>query len=154
EVHEAPLTMLVPLALLAIGAVFAGMIFTHYFIGPDAHGFWHNTLGHVAEEKEVPLSVELAPFVLTILGFLVAYYYYIVHPELPAKMAAKKGMLYTFLYNKWYFDELYDLIFVRPALWLGRKLWKIGDGLLIDGLGPDGISARVLDVTRGAVKMQ
>jgi len=154
EVHEAPLSMLVPLGVLAVGAAFAGMLFTHYFIGPDALGFWHSSLGHVAEEKEVPLSVELAPFVLTILGFLVAYYYYIVHPELPARMAAKKGMLYTFLYNKWYFDELYDLIFVRPALWLGRKLWKIGDGFLIDGLGPDGISARVLDVTRGAVKMQ
>ena len=98
--------------------------------------------------------VELAPFVLTLLGFAVAYYYYIMRPELPAKMAAKKGLLYTFLYNKWYFDELYDFLFVRPALRIGRFFWKFGDGTLIDGLGPDGISARVLDVTRGAVKMQ
>jgi NADH-quinone oxidoreductase subunit L len=154
EVHEAPLTMLVPLGVLAAGAAFAGMIFAHDFIGPDALGFWHGTLGHVWEEKEVPLWVEFAPFVLTILGFAVAWFYYIRHPERPAQMAARKGMLYTFLYNKWYFDELYDLIFVRPAQWLGRKLWKIGDGFLIDGFGPDGISARVLDVTRGAVKMQ
>lgn len=154
EVHEAPLTMLVPLGVLAVGAAFAGMAFVHSFIGHGADGFWHGALGAVWEEKEVPLSVELAPFVLTLAGFAIAWFYYIRHPELPAKMAAKKGMLYTFLYNKWYFDELYDLIFVRPALWLGRKLWKIGDGFLIDGLGPDGISARVLDVTRGAVKMQ
>jgi NADH-quinone oxidoreductase subunit L len=69
-------------------------------------------------------------------------------------MAAKKGMLYTFLYNKWYFDELYDFLFVRPAQRIGRFFWKIGDGFLIDGFGPDGISARVLDVTRGAVRLQ
>ncbi len=104
--------------------------------------------------EEFPTWVELTPFVLTILGFLVAYYYYIVRPELPAQMAARKGMLYTFLYNKWYFDELYDFLFVRPALRIGRFLWKIGDGFLIDGFGPDGISARVLDVTRGAVRIQ
>ncbi len=77
-----------------------------------------------------------------------------MRPQLPAKMAAKKGLLYTFLYNKWYFDELYDFLFVRPALRIGRFFWKFGDGTLIDGFGPDGISARVLDVTRGAVKMQ
>ena len=63
-------------------------------------------------------------------------------------------MLYLFFYNKWYFDELYDFLFVRPAFWLGRVLWKRGDGTVIDGLGPDGISARVLDVTRGAVRLQ
>ena len=98
--------------------------------------------------------VEFAPFVLTLIGFLIAYYYYIVRPELPRQMAAKKGLLYTFLYNKWYFDELYDFLFVRPAQRIGRFLWKIGDGFLIDGFGPDGISARVLDVTRGAVRIQ
>ena len=69
-------------------------------------------------------------------------------------MAAKKGLLYTFLYNKWYFDELYDLLFVRPAMRLGRLLWKVGDGTIIDGLGPDGIAARILDATRGAVRLQ
>ncbi len=63
-------------------------------------------------------------------------------------------MLYLFLYNKWYFDELYDFLFVRPAIWLGRFLWKNGDGTIIDGLGPDGIAARVLDATRGAVRLQ
>jgi len=77
-----------------------------------------------------------------------------LHPEIPPQLAARKGLLYTFFYNKWYFDELYDFLFVRPAKWLGRFLWKVGDGLIIDGLGPDGISARVLDATRGAVRLQ
>jgi NADH-quinone oxidoreductase subunit L len=160
EVHESPLSMLVPLFVLALGAVFAGIAFDHFFIGPDSKGFWNGTLGAIAGKglkpqlEEFPMWVELAPFVLTLLGFAIAYYYYIMRPELPAKMAAKKGMLYTFLYNKWYFDELYDFLFVRPAMRIGRFLWKVGDGMLIDGLGPDGISARVLDVTRGAVKMQ
>ncbi len=160
EVHESPLVMLVPLAVLAAGAVFAGMVFAPYFIGERSVGFWHGALAAIAGDglkpqvEDVPLWVELAPFVLTLLGFAVAYYYYILNPELPAKMAAKKGMLYTFLYNKWYFDELYDVLFVQPAMKLGRFLWKFGDGKVIDGLGPDGIAARVLDATRGAVRLQ
>ncbi len=160
EVHEAPLTMLIPLGVLALGAVFAGIAFDHFFIGPDSRGFWHGALGAIAgrglnpQIEDFPMWVEIAPFVLTLIGFLIAYYYYIVRPELPAQMAAKKGMLYTFLYNKWYFDELYDFLFVRPAQALGRFLWKFGDGFLIDGFGPDGVSARVVDVTRGAVKLQ
>ena len=72
----------------------------------------------------------------------------------PARLAAQNPLLYRFLLNKWYFDELYDAIFVRPAMWLGRAFWKIGDGRIIDGLGPDGISARVVDVTRGVVRLQ
>ena len=160
EIHEAPLTMLVPLGLLAIGAVFAGMAFDRFFIGPDSLGFWHGALGAIAGHglrpmpEEFPLWVEFAPFVLTIVGFLIAWFYYIRHPERPAQMAAKQGLLYMFLYNKWYFDELYDFLFVRPAQRFGRFLWKFGDGFLIDGFGPDGISARVLDVTRGAVRLQ
>ena len=160
EVHEAPLVMLIPLGVLAIGATFAGILFDRFFIGPDSLGFWHGALGAIAGRglkptpEEFPMWVELAPFVLTIVGFLIAYYYYIVRPELPAQMAARKGLLYTFLYNKWYFDELYDFLFVRPAKRIGRFFWKIGDGFLIDGFGPDGISARVLDVTRGAVRLQ
>jgi len=102
----------------------------------------------------VPLWVELGPIVATILGFAIAFYYYVLHPEIPPQMAARGGMLYEFLYNKWYFDELYDFLFVKPALKLGRFLWKFGDGKIIDGLGPDGIAARVTDATREAVKLQ
>ncbi|HEY8948202.1 MAG TPA: NADH-quinone oxidoreductase subunit L [Rhizomicrobium sp.] len=158
DVHESPLTMLIPLALLAAGALFAGYAFDHAFVGIDAGGFWRTSLGavtgHHGAEAEVPLWVELAPIILTIFGFGIAYYYYVMHPDLPPKMAAKKGPLYLFFYNKWYFDELYDFLFVRPTLWIGRKLWKIGDGKIIDGLGPDGIAARVMDVTRETVRIQ
>jgi NADH-quinone oxidoreductase subunit L len=157
DVHEAPLTMVVSLAVLATGALLAGAIFAHYFIGGDSSGFWRSAVavayGH-AGAKELPLWVEFAPFVMTLLGFSIAYYYYILNPDLPAKLAARKGLVYTFVYNKWYFDELYDFLFVRPALRFGRFLWKFGDGKVIDGLGPDGVAARVLDATRGAVKLQ
>ena len=81
--------------------------------------------------------------------FVVSFIFYIRRPYLPVELASQHRLLYEFLLNKWYFDELYDFIFVRPAKWLGRFLWKQGDGYVIDGLGPDGVSARVLDVTRG-----
>jgi NADH-quinone oxidoreductase subunit L len=155
EVHESPLVMLVPLGLLAVGAVFAGMAFTHYFLGEGAHAFWNASIFlRRGAEGELPMWVELAPLAVTIIGFAIAYYYYILNPDLPRKLAARKGMLYLFLYNKWYFDELYDFLFVRPAMRLGRFLWKRGDGTVIDGLGPDGIAARVLDASRGAVRLQ
>jgi NADH-quinone oxidoreductase subunit L len=159
DVHESPYSMLVPLFVLAAGALFAGGIFFHWFIGSDAAGFWHGTIvavtgapSHVA--TELPVWVEAAPIVLTVLGFLIAYYYYVLHPELPPRMAARRGLLYTFFYNKWYFDELYEFIFVRPAFWIGRVFWRGGDGAIIDGLGPNGIAARVLDATREAVRLQ
>ncbi|HEV2560507.1 MAG TPA: NADH-quinone oxidoreductase subunit L [Rhizomicrobium sp.] len=158
EIHESPLTMLVPLALLALGALFAGAIFDAMFVGGASEGFWRGAVasiaGHHTGEVEVPLWVELGPFIVTAIGFAIAFYYYIIRPELPAQMAARRGMLYLFLYNKWYFDEIYDFLFVRPAMRLGRFLWKFGDGRVIDGLGPDGIAARVMDVTRGAVRLQ
>jgi NADH-quinone oxidoreductase subunit L len=155
EIHESPKVMLVPLAVLAAGAVFAGIAFAHFFIGEGAMEFWKASLFvPKGGEEELPVWVELAPLTVTIIGFAIAYYYYILHPDLPRKLAARRGMLYLFLYNKWYFDELYDLIFVKPAFFIGRFLWKKGDGMVIDGLGPDGVSARVLDAARGAVKLQ
>jgi NADH-quinone oxidoreductase subunit L len=154
DVHESPLVMLVPLGLLALGATFAGLAFFHYFIGDGAREFWRASIFVGGQEGELPMWVEFAPLTVTIIGFLVAFYYYILHPDLPRKIAAKKGMLYLFLFNKWYFDELYDFLFVRPAMRLGRFLWKRGDGTVIDGLGPDGIAARVLDASRGAVRLQ
>ncbi len=157
DVHESPPTMLVPLAVLAVGALVAGAIFAHLYIGADASGFWRGAVavayGHTGE-RELPHWVEFAPLAVTLIGFAIAYYYYILKPELPARMAAKKGLVYTFVYNKWYFDELYAFLFVRPAMHIGRFLWKFGDGRIIDGLGPDGIAARVLDAARGAVRLQ
>ena len=94
------------------------------------------------------------PTVMMALGLLIAYIFYIRRPYLPVELANQHQMLYQFLLNKWYFDELYDFIFVRPAKRIGYFLWKKGDGYIIDGFGPDGVSARVLDVTRNVVKVQ
>jgi NADH-quinone oxidoreductase subunit L len=91
---------------------------------------------------------------MMLVGFLVAWHFYIRRPDIPVELARQHDWLYRFLLNKWYFDELYDLIFVRPTKWLGRTLWKSGDGWLIDGFGPDGVSARVLDVTRNVMRLQ
>jgi NADH-quinone oxidoreductase subunit L len=154
EVHESPWTMMVPLYVLSAGALFAGAGFAYWFIGGGAEHFWHGSIRLHEGEHEMPLWVLLAPFVASLLGLAIAYYYYIRHPELPPRIAAKRSLIYLFLYNKWYFDELYDLIFVKPAMRLARILWKTGDERIIDGLGPDGISARVLDATRGAVRLQ
>ncbi|ESY10433.1 NADH-quinone oxidoreductase subunit L [Mesorhizobium sp. C386A] len=160
HVHESPPVMLVPLFILAAGALFAGVIFHGAFIGEAYAEFWKASLftlpgNHILHEiHELPLWVELAPFVAMIIGFAVAWKFYIRSPELPRSVAANHRLLYAFLLNKWYFDELYDVLFVRPAKALGRFLWKTGDGTIIDGLGPDGISARVVDVTDRVVKLQ
>ena len=162
--HDAPTVMLVPLMILGAGAILAGWpllsgVFGN-FITEDQSEFWHGAIaqlpGHNAltAREFAPEWVKLAPTAMMLLGFLTAWYFYIENPELPSKLAARQGPLYLFLYNKWYFDELYDAIFVRPAKWLGRQLWKIGDGRIIDGLGPDGVAAGVLDWTKQAVRLQ
>jgi len=89
-----------------------------------------------------------------LIGWGVAYFFYIRSPQVPVRLAADHPILYRFLLNKWYFDEIYDFLFVRPTLWLGRLLWRGGDGWLIDGFGPDGVSARVVDVTRNVIRLQ
>ena len=110
---------------------------------------------HIIENMEhMPHLLAMLPTVMMALGFAISYIFYISRPYLPVELANQQPMLYQFLLNKWYFDELYDLIFVRPAKRLGRFLWKKGDGAVIDGFGPDGVSARVLDVTRNVVKIQ
>ncbi|MPR05995.1 NADH-quinone oxidoreductase subunit L [Microvirga tunisiensis] len=158
--HESPLVMLLPLIVLAIGAVVAGVVFHGAFIGEGYQEFWKGALftrpeNHILEEMHhLPGWVPLLPTIMMILGFLLAVYMYIVDAKQPAKLAADHPILYRFLLNKWYFDELYDAIFVRPAMAIGRFFWRTGDQRIIDGLGPDGISARVLDVTRGVVRVQ
>jgi NADH-quinone oxidoreductase subunit L len=158
--HESPLVMLLPLLVLAIGAVLAGIVFHGAFLGEGYQEFWKGALftrpeNHILEEMHhLPGWVPLLPTIMMILGFLLAVYMYIIDAKQPAKLAADHPILYRFLLNKWYFDELYDAIFVRPAMSIGRFFWRTGDQRIIDGLGPDGISARVLDVTRGVVRVQ
>jgi NADH-quinone oxidoreductase subunit L len=160
HVHESPQVMLVPLYLLAAGALFAGLLFAPYFIGHDEAHFWGQGIFRAADNKiieemhHVPAWVVWSPFVAMVLGFALAYLFYIRRTDLPGKLAQQHWPLYKFLLNKWYFDELYDFIFVNPAKWLGRFLWKRGDGWLIDGFGPDGVSAWVVDVTQRVVRLQ
>jgi NADH-quinone oxidoreductase subunit L len=158
--HESPPVMLVPLAVLALGATIAGVAFRYWFIGGGFEGFWKHALfvgadNKILEEMEhVPALVSFLPTLMMLIGLAVAYYMYMVDRAAPKALANANPALYRFLLNKWYFDELYDFLFVRPAFRIGRALWKGGDGAIIDGLGPDGISARVLDVTRNVVRLQ
>ncbi|MDI6026987.1 NADH-quinone oxidoreductase subunit L [Corticibacterium sp. UT-5YL-CI-8] len=160
HVHESPPVMLVPLFILAVGALFAGVVFHEYFIGHHYEEFWKGAIfiaesNHILHDfHEVPMWVKLSPFLAMIAGFAVAYLFYIKSPEAPKRLAEQHRGLYAFLLNKWYFDELYDFLFVQPAKRIGTFLWKRGDGWVIDRLGPDGISARVVDVTNRVVKLQ
>jgi NADH-quinone oxidoreductase subunit L len=159
--HESPLVMLAPLAALAFGAIV--LVFAFRDVFAHDHGveaFFRESLFSASNNKILeemhhsPLWVTWIPTAMMAAGFLVAYWFYIVNPALPVALAHQNELLYRFLLNKWYFDELYDFLFVRPAKWLGRFLWKQGDGWLIDGFGPDGVSARVIDVTQRVVRLQ
>nr|WP_255617407.1 NADH-quinone oxidoreductase subunit L [Aurantimonas sp. VKM B-3413] len=160
HVHESPMVMLVPLFVLSAGALLAGFLFEGAFIGEGYGEFWHSALytgvaNHVLHEMHsIPFWIAFLPTVCMIIGFIIAYVFYVRSPSTPKDLAKRHRGLYKFLLNKWYFDELYDVVFVRNAKRIGRFLWKTGDGRVIDGLGPDGISARVMDVTGRVVKLQ
>ncbi len=179
--HESPRTMLAPLAVLAVGAVFSGMVFYKPFFGShDAVAAFFGIPAHHAEAVEgaaaeggethaeagpapgegaiymdaqsnevleeahhAPVWVKLSPFLAMLLGLAAAYVMYIRSPDLPRRIAEANGPIYAFLKNKWYFDELYAAIFVRPVLGLGRVLWKRGDEGTIDG-GIDGLAMGIV----------
>ena len=159
EAHESPQVMLIPLYVLALGAVVAGFVFEPYFIGHDYKAFWgaaifegeHNHIMHAIHE--IPGWVGFAPFTAMLSGLALAYVYYIAAPGLPAATARAFKPIYLLFLNKWYFDELYDFIFVRPAFAIGRALWKGGDGAVIDG-AIDGTGATVMAGTRRASAIQ
>jgi NADH-quinone oxidoreductase subunit L len=157
HVHESPNVMLVPLYVLALGSIAAGFIFKDYFIGHAYAEFWRGSVANtpiIEEMHHVPALVVWSPFIAMVLGFGLAFLFYIRRTDIPAKLADQHEPLYKFLLNKWYFDEIYDFLFVRPAMRLGSFFWKKGDGMVIDGLGPDGISNRVNDVTAQVVRLQ
>jgi len=160
EPHESPRVMTLPLMILAAGALLAGIAFEHYFAGEGYSEFWKGSLftapdNHILEEAHhAPVWVGLEPFAAFLAGLGLAYLFYIRDPSIPARLARRFEGAYRFLLYKWYFDEIYDAFIVSPLRALGRLLWRWGDGRLIDGLGPDGVAARVLDVTRGAVRLQ
>ena len=154
--HESPWTMLVPLAVLGIGALFAGFVFHSAFLGPDtASAFWrgsavvHRDLAEATEH--VPAWVVWTPAVAFFAGLGLAAQYYLRDRDAPARFVTAFGGLYAFLVHKWYFDELYKLVFVRGALWFGRLFWKVGDAGIIDRFGPDGVT-RLIGGTAGVAK--
>ncbi len=160
RVHESPKVMLIPMMVLAVGAVFAGLVAYEPMVGHHWDDFWRGSiviLGiHPAVEHahDVPTWVKLAPLVVGLAGIGLAYLLYMFTSGIPAMLASRFRAVYEFLLNKWYFDELYDGVLVRPAMRLGRGLWKSGDGALIDGVGPDGVAAAAVRIARGAVRLQ
>jgi len=153
--HEPPWTMGVPLVILALGALLLGGLFFHLFTGSGQAEFWRGSLvTHGEAHHDVPVWVRLAPTVAMALGLATAWYFYLTNPLIPFGLAKRFRGAHLFLLNAWYFDALYDALFVPPAKRLGRFLWKTGDGTIIDGIGPDGIAARVIDITNRVVKLQ
>jgi len=189
--HDSPAVMLIPLILLAVGAVFAGGAYRADFVAKDAGEFWGESLppgpyyegnygagygggdayadaaaeaeGDAAEPSHgeaehaghhPPTWVLFAPVTVTLIGFLLAFWFYIVKEGLPARIAARGGPLHAFLSNKWYVDEIYEATIVRGVRGLGDLLWKGGDKAVIDGLGPNGAAAAVLAGARRIARLQ
>ncbi|UYN93035.1 MAG: NADH-quinone oxidoreductase subunit L [Enhydrobacter sp.] len=150
--HESPMVMLIPLYVLAAGAVLSGFVAYDWFVGDTWRSFWGTSIAVKSTEEilhhahEVPFWVKVLPLVMAVSGIALSYYYYVVNPALPAKTVAAFRGVHALFFNKWYFDEIYDAIFVKPSLAIGRVFWKKGDGAVIDGLGPDGIAARAQDM--------
>ncbi len=157
ETHESPIVMLIPLILLSIGAIFAGFLFKELFISYEGlNNFWRDSLFFLK-----PLSTDHPPLwfllltpTLVILSIPLAYYLFVKNRNLPERLANINKPLYEFLLNKWYFDELYDVLFVEPSKKLGLFLWKFFDLKIIDGFGPDGISSMIKKFSVKANKFQ
>jgi NADH-quinone oxidoreductase subunit L len=159
HVHESPPVMLVPLVLLAIGATVAGKALDSAFIGDGWQAFWNGSIfvtpgNHVlAAIEQVPAWVEYAPLAMGVAGIALAYVMYIVSPLVPRRLAGAFPGIYQFVLNKWYFDELYDRIFVQPTFRLADMLWKVGDVTLIDGV-PNGLAELATESSDQVVKLQ
>jgi NADH-quinone oxidoreductase subunit L len=159
HVHESPLFMTGPLIVLSVGALFAGMLLHNAFIGADWQTYWglsifnapHNHIIH--DMEDVPAWARLLPLLMGIGGIAVAYWWYMFQPAIPGRVAARFPAVYQFLLNKWYFDELYDRIFVQPAFRLSHFLWQTADAGIIDGM-PNGVASLAADGSKQVVKLQ
>ena len=160
HVHESPWIMLAPLLLLAFGAVFAGMIGYGVFVGDGREAFWAESLlvlegnDTVEAAHHVPFWVKALPVVVGLIGIAIAYYAYMMRPDLPRTLIDRFRALHAFLQSKWYFDELYDAVLVKPAYWLGRRFWQTGDIGIIDRFGPDGFAAVARRMAQRASRLQ
>jgi NADH-quinone oxidoreductase subunit L len=159
HVHESPIVMWAPLVALSFGAVFAGWLLHNEFIGDIQASYWQGAIfngpsNHVLEQIEhTPLLIGLLPTATGLLGIALAYWFYMFNPALPVRLAEQFRPVYLFLLNKWYFDELYNFMFVRPAVWVARELWQVGDVTIIDGV-PNGLAAIAEDGSKAAVRIQ
>ena len=156
KVHESPAVMLVPLLFLALGAIFAGYAFKDYFIGSQFIQFWNNSIFFLKEFvlHHPPLWFLLLTPILVLLAIPLSYYFFVKDKKSLDGFVEINKPLYNFLVNKWYFDELYDFLFVKPAKKIGTFFWKIGDGTIIDGFGPDGLTKLIKSVSDKAVQFQ
>jgi NADH-quinone oxidoreductase subunit L len=148
-----------PLVALSFGAVFAGWLLHASFIGDHNAAYWQGAIftadrNHVLQQIErTPFLIGILPTATGVLGFALSFWFYILNPAVPAALATRFAPIYRFLLNKWYFDELYDLLFVRPAVWIARELWQVGDAQLIDGV-PNGLASIAEGGSVQAVRIQ
>jgi NADH-quinone oxidoreductase subunit L len=158
EAHESPPIMIAPLLVLALGAIFAGFLAEEYFVGDQMKDFWGTSIlmlhDVIEEAHHAPAWVVWLPTGVAAIGIIAAWVMYLAAPGLPGKLASAIRPVYQFVFSKWYFDELYDMMFVRPSFYLGRGLWKSGDGDVIDGVGPDGVAAAARNLAGRASRMQ
>lgn len=154
--HESPISMLIPLGVLSLGAILAGQIFAPTFL--DSEAFWNGAIFYnedlIHRMHNVPYLVKYAAFIVMLIGLFVAWLGYIKDTSVPGKAAEQLGPVYRFFYNKWYFDELYHYLFVVPAFWLGRQFWKLGDMGTIDRFGPNGVAWVIEKGSVGAKRFQ
>ncbi|APH54591.1 NADH-quinone oxidoreductase chain L [Granulibacter bethesdensis] len=159
HVHESPLVMLAPLALLSIGAIAGGMLLEHWFIGEGMSAFWRGAVfngpdNHVMHEMHhIPFLASILPTILGVLGIVLAYWMYMFNPGAPARLAAMFPAIYRLFANKWYFDEIYAALIVRPYQCFARLLWTVGDATIIDGI-PNGLASLTVDGSSRVVKLQ
>jgi NADH-quinone oxidoreductase subunit L len=158
--HESPWVMVVPLLALSVGAIFAGWYYFAPFVGEGRAEFWRGAIytlptnNVLTAAEHIPEWAKMAPLVLSLAGLVGAFYVYVLNEGMGARIAARRGPLWTFFYNKWFFDELYDGTFVRGARFFGDLFWKGGDQKIIDGLGPDGVSALSVVVGKRTGRLQ
>ena len=153
ETHESPLVMLLPLIILSIGAIFAGFIFKELFFDTN---FWGNSIFFLEplSEEHPPMWFLLLTPILVCSSIPISYYLFVKNKDLPNSIVEINKPLYNFLVNKWYFDELYEIIFIKPSKKIGLFLWKFFDVKIIDGFGPDGVSSLIKKFSIKANKFQ
>ena len=160
KIHESPKVMLFPLFILSIFTIFSGVYFVDYFMYHDYQYLWQSSIylsenNHVIESIHyVPKWVKYSPLVMMVIGLITAVIFYLLYPKVPKFLSSRFNLLYKFLLNKWYFDEIYEFIFVKNISRIGNILSNFGDKRIIDGLGPDGISLRVMDIAKQMSRIQ